>query len=269
MATQATLEQREAISSLSTLAERDLTSTFHQVDTSDLMAMQNTFGGTVLPMLGERYGSAASAIAVDWYTSERAASGVSGSYLALPAALPDAGRYDSLASWGIRRGFDAAGRSLGVYGAEAKQIAAYRTFAEWASDPLVRMVARDVALPLVVAALGAGTQRVIANAHRDTIVESADKDPKAEGWRRESGDAETCDFCRMLIGRGAVYTRKTSRFVAHDHCHCIAAPSWGGYGKEHSDLPQIARRVSDKRISDQTRKANNRRATEWINEHYH
>lgn len=42
--------------------------------------------------------------------------------------------------------------------------------------------------------------------------------------RITSGTA--CAFCRMLAGRGAVYSENTGRFQAHDHCACTAEPDF-------------------------------------------
>jgi hypothetical protein len=69
-----------------------------------------------------------------------------------------------------------------------------------------------------------GTQRRIANFSRQTIAGSAIADPAARGWKRVG--AGGCDFCRMLIGRGAVYTESSVEFEAHDHCNCGAEPAW-------------------------------------------
>lgn len=69
-----------------------------------------------------------------------------------------------------------------------------------------------------------GTQRRIANFARLTVANSAIEDPSARGWQRVG--AGNCEFCRMLIGRGAVYTEATADFAAHDHCNCAAAPAW-------------------------------------------
>lgn len=69
-----------------------------------------------------------------------------------------------------------------------------------------------------------GTQRRIANFGRLTIAQSSIADPQARGWKRTGkGD---CEFCRMLIGRGAVYSEATADFPAHDHCNCAAVPAW-------------------------------------------
>jgi hypothetical protein len=70
-----------------------------------------------------------------------------------------------------------------------------------------------------------GTQRRIANFARQTVMGSSVADPQARGWQR-TGVGE-CDFCRMLIGRGAVYTEATADFQSHDHCNCGSEPAWG------------------------------------------
>lgn len=69
-----------------------------------------------------------------------------------------------------------------------------------------------------------GVQRRIANFSRLTVVRSSLADPVARGWQRTgSGD---CDFCAMLLGRGAVYTEATADFEAHDNCNCQAEPAF-------------------------------------------
>lgn len=70
-----------------------------------------------------------------------------------------------------------------------------------------------------------GTQRRIWNASRLTVTGSSVADPGARGWYRV-GDGHSCEFCSMLLGRGAVYTEATADFPAHDHCGCTAAPEW-------------------------------------------
>ncbi|MGL5910676.1 MAG: hypothetical protein ACRCZP_11785 [Phycicoccus sp.] len=83
-------------------------------------------------------------------------------------------------------------------------------------------VAAETAL---VASSGEVTKFVLAAA-RDTVRESAVADPTIVGWRRVGPGS--CDFCRMLIGRGAVYTDRTVRFASHAHCSCAAEPAFGG-----------------------------------------
>lgn len=69
-----------------------------------------------------------------------------------------------------------------------------------------------------------GSQRRIANFARQTVMGSSTADPGARGWQRV-GLGE-CDFCQMLIGRGAVYTEATADFQSHDHCNCQPEPAF-------------------------------------------
>jgi hypothetical protein len=70
-----------------------------------------------------------------------------------------------------------------------------------------------------------GAQRRVSNFSRLTVTTSSVADPGARGWRRV-GDGSSCDFCSMLLGRGAVYTEATADFASHDHCHCQAEPEF-------------------------------------------
>jgi hypothetical protein len=65
--------------------------------------------------------------------------------------------------------------------------------------------------------------KLVLNAGRETLLQSLAKDGKAVGWQRVvSGGA--CNFCRMLAGRGAVYSADTVDFHTHGHCGCTAEP---------------------------------------------
>lgn len=69
-----------------------------------------------------------------------------------------------------------------------------------------------------------GLQRRIAQFDRLTIMGSSVADPSAQGWKRV-GVGE-CDFCQLLLGRGAVYSEVTADFQAHDRCGCTAVPEF-------------------------------------------
>lgn len=73
--------------------------------------------------------------------------------------------------------------------------------------------------------IAGGAQRRLANFSRLTVMGSSIADPKARGWQRV-GDGSTCEFCSMLLGRGAVYSEATADFQAHDHCACQAEPAF-------------------------------------------
>ena len=79
----------------------------------------------------------------------------------------------------------------------------------------------DASLKTLIAG---GTQRRIADHVRGTIMGSSVADPAARGWQRVGSGS--CDFCAMLLGRGAVYTEATADFQSHDHCACSAAPAF-------------------------------------------
>lgn len=69
-----------------------------------------------------------------------------------------------------------------------------------------------------------GTQRRVLNFSRLTVTTSSTADPFARGWRRVG--LGRCDFCRMLIGRGAVYSEATAHFDSHDNCACNGEPDF-------------------------------------------
>lgn len=100
-----------------------------------------------------------------------------------------------------------------------------------------------------------GTQRRIANFSRLTITDSATKDPAATGWQRV-GSGE-CDFCEMLLSRGAVYSEATADFASHDHCRCSAVPVFGGQPKPVRPFKPSVRQS----------KADQVRARQWIADH--
>lgn len=141
----------------------------------------------LLPRLVAIYGSAAATLGADWYDEMRAAAVVKGRFRAIPVELPDDGRTDALARWGVSPLFKA--------------------------EP-------DFTSALTL--VSGGLQRIVSNADRESVTRSSVADPKARGWQRVG--AGECDFCDMLIGRGAVYSEATADFESHDHCKCSAEP---------------------------------------------
>jgi hypothetical protein len=67
--------------------------------------------------------------------------------------------------------------------------------------------------------------RLTANGARDTVFASAQRDSSAARWRRVS-DGDPCDFCAMLVGRGAVYFSEGTADSGgyHDRCNCSVEP---------------------------------------------
>lgn len=63
--------------------------------------------------------------------------------------------------------------------------------------------------------------RHILNGGRETITQYARTDRRA-GWARVTS-GKACDFCSLLAGRGAVYSKSSVHFDAHDGCSCSGA----------------------------------------------
>lgn len=104
-----------------------------------------------------------------------------------------------------------------------------------------------------LAQISGGLVKRVMTAGRDTLMSAAQDDPQARGWQR-SGRGE-CAFCRMLIGRGAVYTKASVNFGAHDSCRCVAIPSFRG-----RPVPVKPYEVTDRMVSD----ADRARVRAWI-----
>ena len=184
MATPAPL--RTAITELGQLADNDLRGLWGQVKTADQArdALHD-----VLPDLIRTYHLASAAISADWYDDIRDAAAARGRFRAITAADEVDLGAGALAGWGVKP--------------------LYSATPDWAAAKVL---------------VAGGMQRRIANASRNTIMESSVQDPASRGWRRE-GSGE-CDFCSMLLGRGAVYSEATVDFLSHDHCNCSAVPEF-------------------------------------------
>jgi hypothetical protein len=177
---------RRDLAELVSLADKDLRLLFREFTSAD--AARDGLLDT-LPRFVTIYGSAAATLGADWYDDLRDASDARGRFSAIPADLPDRGRTDALARWGVTP----------LYAAEP-----------------------DFATTLTK--VTGGIQRIIANADRQSVMASSTADRSARGWAR-AGSGE-CEFCQMLIDRGAVYSEATADFESHDHCGCLAVPAF-------------------------------------------
>ena len=183
-----TRAHRRDLAELTGLAERDLTLIWREFNTA---AAARDGLIELLPRLVDIYGSAASTLGADWYDEMREAAAVKGRFRAIPAELPDQGRTDALARWGVTPLFQA-----------------------------------EPDFTTALAKVAGGLQRVIMNADRDSVVRSSIQDRSARGWQRV-GSGGSCEFCSMLLGRGAVYSEATADFLSHDHFNCGAEPVFG------------------------------------------
>lgn len=181
-------KHRADLAELARLAESDMSVLFRNVSKADHVRQGLM---DTLPKLVAVYGSAAASLGADWYDELRQNAEVKGKFQAIVADLPDVGRTNALAGWSVGPLFGA--------------------------NP-------DASAALSMAS--GGLQRIIFNADRNTVMRSSVQDRRALGWARE-GNGE-CEFCSMLISRGAVYSKATADFAAHDNCKCVAVPEYGG-----------------------------------------
>lgn len=183
---QAADAHRADIADLVSYAQNDLA--LIMADYTDPIAARDALT-IALPELVSIYGSAAATLGADWYAELRDLAEVPGRFTPVTATLPDVGRTDALARWGVDP----------LFGSEPDAAAAYER-------------------------VSGGLQRIVANADRDTITASATTDLRCRGWIRRSSPG-TCDYCRDLTG--ILFWDRTADFKCHDHCRCIAVPDFG------------------------------------------
>lgn len=181
-------ELRSGVAELAAVANDDLAALWDQVETA---AEARTALADLLPALVDVYGDAAAALAADWYDELRDEKEIRGRFTAIAADTTDRGVHE---------------------------------LAGWAVEPLA---VNDTDWAAVRTRLYGGLQRRITDVARDTITLSSVADPGADGWQRVARGGG-CAFCRMLAGRGAVYTSRTADFSSHDSCHCVATVAWKG-----------------------------------------
>ena len=198
-----TAAHRRDLAELTGLARNDLTLIWREFNTATA-ARDGLI--ELLPRMVSIYGSAAATLGADFFDEMRDAAAVKGRFRAIPAELPDQGRTDALARWGVSPLF--------------------------AAEP-------DYTSALTL--VSGGLQRIISNADRQSVTGSSVIDSRAQGWQRVGAGA-SCDFCSMLLGRGAVYSEATADFLTHDHCNCGAEPVFEGAsatsGDARADDPQ-------------------------------
>lgn len=183
------VRQRRALDRLSGQASSATLDLWSSLDTSDVPAVRTAMLKH-LPAIGDSYSMAAGTLGADFYDIARSDAGAAGKFAASPAKVVQLSRYKSLIGWGIGPLFGNAPDSA-----------------------------------LALSKIDGGLQRIIANSFRDTVTQASTKDAAARGWAREGVGG--CDFCAMLIGRGAVYSEDTASFDSHDHCNCVAVPVFG------------------------------------------
>ena len=188
------------------LVERDLAAFFGSLDLERPERARDLLLEYV-PVLVQQYGESAAVLAADWYDEVRAADGVKGRYRAEPVTVDEAVAIERT----VRR---AAG---GL----------------WTDSPLDTLTG-----------IQSKAGKYTLSSSRTTVMRASFADPYAYGWKRVTQGA-TCRFCRMLAGRGAVYSEETAHFAAHGHCDCAAVPNFDPDAQPiEVDLYEASRRTT-------------------------
>lgn len=108
---------------------------------------------------------------------------------------------------------------------------AFKTNIRISEDPLV-------ARRIMGQALSGSAQRLTLNGDRATTMRTFTESDQIAGWRRVGGGS--CAFCSMLLSRGAVYSKDSVEFQAHDRCKCSAEPLY-----EREPEPESVRVLQD------------------------
>lgn len=181
---------RGAVDDVSTLSIAELLGFWRSLDLGDavpsVVALREFF-----PALVESWAPVAAEVAASFYDEARVTAGAAGTFDAVLAALPEAGKLQGLVSW--------------------------------AAEPLFREAADA---PLALSRMTASSSLTVSDAARETIVFNTESDPASPRYARHAS-ASACAFCITLATRGPVYTSESSARRSHSHCHCVAVPVWG------------------------------------------
>lgn len=197
MVTKAEIDAYQSvIDGLSTVATAQIRNLLLELDDPNPIAFRDALLATY-PELMAPYMSAAGEVAAQWYTELRDSAGIRTAFAAIPAENAPQRQLES----GLR----------------------------YSLSPLFqpqKFIGSDV-----LSLLAGFSQKMIANAGRETISGNAFKDPTRVAYARIPR-AGCCSFCAMLASRGAVYkSEQTAGGIGnryHDNCRCVATPVFRG-----------------------------------------
>lgn len=219
-------ELRQAFADLNRLASRQLNSLFQSLKAGDNVeeALRD-----LLPGLIDRYGSAATTVAADWYDDLRESLGVGGRFVAIPADIEDTGT-QALIGWAL----------------------------DTATD--------DGSL---VALLEGGLQRRVVNFGRFTITDSSYADPRADGWMRLGVGANCpfCNVL-ISRGAVYSESSVTFASHDHCNCIAVPAFSGKPRPvRLDAEGKRLDKSTRTDRTNEAQREASNRRLREWVESH--
>jgi len=176
---------------LVTLARRDLQAFWSTLDLTRPERARDLLL-EFMPALVEQYGEVAASVAADWYDDLRAAQRGPGGYRAQMASGAEVAAVQGSTRYGAGHLFTEAPSSM---------------------------------LPHLTLEVS----RFVLQAGRNTLVQSASRDPWKPRWARVPSGAETCAFCLMLASRGPVYLSeaaagKQGMNAYHGDCDCVPTP---------------------------------------------
>lgn len=222
---------REGLADVAALARADLGLFWASLDLNAAPEVLLEALLEYVPVLSARYGELAGSVAAEWYDELRAAARVPGRFRALAAELtPD---------------------EVVINRVRSASAHLFETAADGASNSA-----------LTLAALESSLTKYVLQPGRDTVRTSVFQDPSARGWRRITRPG-SCDFCRMLEGRGGVYLERTVRFAAHGKCHCAAAPNWDPSAPE-VDVRAYQASARTANMTPEQRDRHNQNIREWL-----
>ena len=162
-----------------------------------------------------RHAQASATLAAQQYRQQRVAAGVSGGFRPSPAPPPSVQQVAQAVDWAVQPLWNS-----NVLAAATGQPEA---------PPTEALPSAGSAIADAKARLAASTERLVLDTGRNTIVDNAQRDPKAKGWARVP-EPGACSFCLMLATRGAVYRSESmADFKSHDNCRCHVEPVFTAY----------------------------------------
>lgn len=199
MATQSEVEQhRGAVDDIATLAVAELVAEWPSLPIEP-DALVDPLAELLRDLIGD-FSEMSATLGADFYEDLREAAEVPGTYNAVLAdPIPDA-QIRASASWAANA----------IYVEEQK-------------------ILRDAAAFL---------DRMVADQDRLTIDANVGRDPAQPRYARYAS-ATACAFCALNATRGPAFrSEDTAASKYHDHCRCIAVPSWGR--DDFTEAPYVA-----------------------------
>lgn len=97
--------------------------------------------------------------------------------------------------------------------------------------------------------------RTALEVSRQYSMDHVKSDPEAVGYARV-GEGSECDFCAMLVSRGAVYTQESVNFEAHPNCRCTSEMVYRNWQASPSaqQVTDVMAKRNDEEVFDQDEK---------------